>query len=447
MTPEPSHDLVPPRRLSLARQSWLIVALTAVLLAMLLGGGTLAIRAARERLFERAQGEARLLALAPGSLTCATGIARQGRVEGPDLATLGAELVQRARARPGQLVEVSTRTPGPSVWLARANADASLDWWRVDVREPVELRRWFLGMAAVGGLLALIALLSVRGMLTLRRASATFVASLDSLQGDLTAPAPVALVEELVPVSLGVDALTGRLRAALARQRELDLALAREERLSALGRVAAGIAHEVRTPLASMKLRVDLLLGEGAGEPFGADLAHIDAEIHRLERLLEQLLAFVRGKVELRRQPVDLAALLEARAEGMRPLSEDRGVRVQTTGSGLAELDADAIARVIDNLLKNAIEASARGGEVTVSVQQEARDLVIAVSDQGPGVPAEFLPRLFEPFATGRASGTGLGLAIARGIAQSHGGSLEYRRGDARTIFQLRLPRAGGALR
>jgi signal transduction histidine kinase len=124
----------------------------------------------------------------------------------------------------------------------------------------------------------------------------------------------------------------------------------------------------------------------------------------------------------------------------MAPIADARRVRVEVSGAACVPVDSDAIARVIDNLVRNAVEASPSGGQVGVSVANGGDHVRLVVEDAGPGVPEARLVELFEPFFTTKSDGTGLGLALSRAIASAHGGTLEYRREGDATRFELSLP-------
>lgn len=227
----------------------------------------------------------------------------------------------------------------------------------------------------------------------------------------------------------------------LARSREVEAELQRElaqrERLAALGRVAAGVAHEVRNPLASIKLRLDLA---AAGAKLPADvesaLSNASSEIARLDKLVSDLLV-VAGRKTGPREPRSLGELAGARAQVMQPWAEQRGVALSVEGDGRAPVDAEALGRALDNLLRNAIEASPSGGKVTARIQPNGKSVHVTIEDRGPGVPEERAGELFEPFFTTKPDGTGLGLAMTRAIARAHGGDVTYAREGAVTRFEL----------
>ncbi len=214
-------------------------------------------------------------------------------------------------------------------------------------------------------------------------------------------------------------------RLAAARQRSLEMAaqVAASERLAALGRMAAGIAHEIRNPMAAMRLRAENALAGDVARQRTALEASL-AQIGRVDALIAELLAMTQRRVP-QPVPVSLAAFVEARADAHRDLADTRGVALSVSAPpSQCRLDPGIAGRALDNLLLNAIQHTGPDGEVRVSAEAEHGRVRIEVADTGSGVPPGLQPRLFEPFATRRPDGTGLGLAIARELAEAHGGRL-----------------------
>jgi signal transduction histidine kinase len=279
----------------------------------------------------------------------------------------------------------------------------------------------------------------LRMLSAVEKGVSTLRGSLGALADDLDAQVARSPVREIDEVAGGIDSLARKLRGARDEHDRLTRELANRERLAALGRVAAGIAHEVRNPLAAMKLRADLARTGGEATPAVArDLEDIASEIARLDRLVSDLLV-VAGRRSGPKVEVDLGNLVARRASLLTPWATERGVALTATGSARAEVDADAVARAVDNLLRNAVEASPSGGTVVAEVRTTQGAVGIDVVDEGPGVAPDRSAELFEPFFTTKPEGTGLGLALARAVAGAHDGTLSYAREGKTTRFTLAL--------
>jgi signal transduction histidine kinase len=218
-----------------------------------------------------------------------------------------------------------------------------------------------------------------------------------------------------------------RLRAAEAARATLAARVAGTERLASLGRVAAGVAHEIRNPLAAIRLRVE---GLPASEQARADA--LLTQIARIDRLLGELLSATQTPVP-RPAATDLDALLAEVAAAHPPIEVINPIPV-------AMLDPELTRRILDNLATNARRATPPGGRVRVEVSRHQQHLLIAVADEGPGVDPAIAERIFEPFVTGSAEGTGLGLAIARELAEAQGGTLRHEPSPRGARFVLALP-------
>ncbi len=307
--------------------------------------------------------------------------------------------------------------------------------------QPVVAGRETRGLRAVVVLLALLSfglvVASLRTLRAVERDVSTLRSSLGALATDLKAPLSRPALRELGEVASGIAALALELDRAQVERDRLTRDLAAGERLAALGRVAAGIAHEVRNPLASMKLRADLARTGGEATPAVArDLDDIASEIARLDRLVSDLLV-VSGRRAGPREELDLGELVTRRIALLAPWAAEKGVALATEGSGRARVDADGISRALDNLLRNAVEASPAGGRVDVQVHGDARGARVVVADRGKGVPEDRATELFEPFFTTKPGGTGLGLPLARAVAAAHEGTLTYARQGERTLLTM----------
>lgn len=234
----------------------------------------------------------------------------------------------------------------------------------------------------------------------------------------LEARASATLAVGLLSAMLAVLSAVALQRATRGRERALAEA-ARARHLSALGEMSAVLAHEIKNPLASLKGHAQLMeesFTEGTKEHAKAE--RIVREATRIERLTDDLLAFVRSGA-IARAPIDPRSIVRSALEGTSGVTVDDARAPQTV-----EADGERLRGALENLVRNAVQASPAPGSVEVSVAADAAHLVVAVRDRGAGIPPGDEARIFEPFHTTRTHGTGLGLAIARRVAEAHGGTL-----------------------
>jgi signal transduction histidine kinase len=235
-------------------------------------------------------------------------------------------------------------------------------------------------------------------------------------------------------------------RVALTVEREQAVAeLEDARRLAALGQFAAAIAHDIRTPLTSISLNVQILRRKLQLSP--DDREHLDIaleELARLDRSVAEILDFAKP-VKLAPQPVDLGELVETTTRGLSPVLSEKGValRCEPIVDLTVHGDPQRLRQVLVNLVGNAADASRPGAEVTISARPSAGRVAIEVEDHGRGIRADDLPRIFEPFFTTRPDGTGLGLAICHKVVRAHGGDIQVRStpGEGST-FTVLLPLA-----
>jgi signal transduction histidine kinase len=220
-------------------------------------------------------------------------------------------------------------------------------------------------------------------------------------------------------------------RVALAVERRQAVSeLEDARRLAALGHFAAAIAHDIRTPLTSISLNVQILRRKL--ELSDDDREHLDIaleELARLDKSVAEILDFAKP-VKLAAEAIDLGALVETTAHSLEPVLSDRGVALHcepATALPAVQGDPQRLRQVIINLVGNAAEASQRGAAVTVRALARAERVAIEIEDRGRGIAADDLPRIFEPFFTTRPDGTGLGLAICHKVVRAHGGEIEVR--------------------
>ena len=240
---------------------------------------------------------------------------------------------------------------------------------------------------------------------------------------------------DLDRVVAALNSAASRLAAAQAEAAGLAARVAQSERFAALGRVAAGVAHEVRNPVAAMRLRAEnALAGDDARRRAALDA--ILAQLGRLERLTGELLAMTQKRTP---EPVTTAvrALLDACVADQTP--SDRRITVDAPDFS-ATLDPGILRRALDELLHNASRHTPPGGVVTLSAFPSPGGLVVRVADSGPGVPPELRDNLFEPFVTGRPDGTGLGLAIAHEMIAALSGRLVMEPTTCGACFRIDIP-------
>ena len=273
-------------------------------------------------------------------------------------------------------------------------------------------------------------------------------ASLAQAEGDVVPVLEATGVRELDRIVEGFNRHRLRFEEARATLREAARQRGRDQRLAALGRMTGSIAHEIRNPIAAMRLKAEnALAGAPARQPDA--LRAIVGQIDRLEGLVQSLLGLVQP-LALAPREVALAAWLDERAASVEARAAGAGVAlvVRRDGPVSAVFDPVHAARAIDNLLDNAVRHTPRGGRVTLAALRDEpavagrapAPLRLRVDDTGSGVDEAVQAQLFEPFATGRADGTGLGLALAREVALAHGGDLRHVALDPGSRFELELP-------
>ncbi len=332
-------------------------------------------------------------------------------------------VVTRIQERAAQLVAAFEA----AIARARAGADAA----------ERRILAWLVGLLLGAPLLAAAVSLSIgrsiAGPLAILRAGAARLA-----EGDLSVRIDEAGPDEFRALARRFNEMAAAIASHQAR-------LVESEKLAGIGRLAAGVAHEINNPLGVILGYVRLLRRKAEGG-LDADLAIVEEEGLRAKEIVDGLLELARP-LPPERERVALRELCEevlARLGEARVLEE---VALRVSGAATADGHAGKLRQVVTNLVRNAAEAAGRGGRVELALAEEGGRATVEVRDDGPGVAAAARERLFEPFFTTRDRGTGLGLAISRAIARAHGGDVELAAGGASgggACFRLTLPRSAG---
>lgn len=318
-----------------------------------------------------------------------------------------------------------TKTPGGVAWAARRVSLA---------RDPLEeTGRWWLSALVLFTLIGMLGIVSIWYML--HSGVAGIRRGLHRLEDDFTYRLPMIRGD----FGLIAQAINGMADRRVALETELR----RQDRLAALGKVVSGVAHEVRNPLNSMKLTLQLLdrrIKKGA--PITHEIQEALREIDRLDMIVSRLLVFGRPGM-VNRHVQSVMPLIEQAVKMVREPAQQKGVRIsieKPNATPAADVDGPQIVQVLINLLLNAIDASPSPGAVSIEAGLEDIRTCIRVSDQGEGIPESARPHIFDAYFTTKPNGSGLGLAVSREIVASHGGSLEFDTGPSGTAFTLALP-------
>jgi two-component system sensor histidine kinase HydH len=218
------------------------------------------------------------------------------------------------------------------------------------------------------------------------------------------------------------------------------------ERLAELGTLTGGLAHEIKNPLSTIQLNLQLLredLPETSGRLVNR-LNTVQKEASRLREYLDDFMRFA-GKIELQRAPVDIYNLMEELTDFYTPQAQLQRVQIRICRADhpiVANLDERLVKQAVLNLMINALQAMpAHGGEIILSAREEPGHVLVDVTDIGGGIPRETLARIFDAYYSTKKGGTGLGLAISRRIAEEHGGKItvasEVGKGS---VFTLDFP-------
>ena len=321
---------------------------------------------------------------------------------------------------------------------------------RMEILTIEAQRRERDSMRALVALALVTALVGVVTSLYARRVLAPLTAVTQRAEavaeGDLTP-------REVAPSSDEIGELATTFEGMVAAIQRARLELVHAERLATIGKMAAHVTHEIRNPLSSIGLNLELLEEELVAGDAGAEakqlLAAIKGEVDRLSRIAEQYLSVARRPApRLERERVD--DLVRELVAFVRPELERAGVSVAlTVDDGLPDvaLDEAQVRQALLNLVRNAREAMPKGGEVAIGVRKAVGGGVdVLVDDEGAGIPEDVRASIFDPFFTTKQRGTGLGLAVTREIVEAHRGAIACEaRERGGTRFRIHLPAFEGA--
>ncbi len=265
------------------------------------------------------------------------------------------------------------------------------------------------------------------------------------LQPPAEAASSVRALNKLLDIELAIMVRHYQLDSndrLIARERKMQA-----DRISAMQTMTAGLAHEVRNPLNAAKLQLELLdrrlRRETTDERLTQPTELAQMEIVRLTELLNDFLAFARPP-ELNLQDRDVTEIVSHVCDLERPNAEKRHISFIVTipdAEIVARIDGPKLHQVVDNIVRNAMEAVGDGGRVAVSMASTHDEIEIAIEDDGPGIPVEMQARIYEPFFTTKEGGTGLGMSIVHSLVSLHGGAIALDSGAHGTKFLVTLPR------
>lgn len=303
---------------------------------------------------------------------------------------------------------------------------------------------WLTGILGVGATGAV--LLAVQFTRPIRSLESSFGRV---VEGDLDVRVDPRRPDEIGKLTGSFNEMVVRLRES----RDMEKRLAESERLAAIGRLAAGVAHEVRNPLNAMRLTMQQLADKSAPpadseerERFERYAALITSELARLERMVSTFLDLSRSD-EPARDRIDVAESLRAAIALFESEATEREVTLgeAVEGAPLIEGDRERLPTVWNNLITNALQAVVAGGRIEIRVREEGDEVVVEVADDGAGIAPDALEHVWEPFWSGRPDGAGLGLSLVRSIVERHGGRVAAESAPGRgTTIRVRFPRAGG---
>jgi signal transduction histidine kinase len=293
----------------------------------------------------------------------------------------------------------------------------------------------------------LLTLFTVRG---LQNGVRKIEGGLKGLENDLASEIPIESdPDEIRQIAQAINRLGNTLREKIDNEKQIADRLRHAERLAALGRLIAGVAHEVRNPLATIRLRIQMCQQDSSSIDVRESCAVALQEVERLNEMVNRLLSFARP-VHLQTERTSIGQLIEHRLANFAELARKHNVKLLARSdhaSKPVQIDQNRIAEVFDNIIHNAIDAMAEsGGTLCVNVTAEAEtsessEVCVEFNDTGVGIGSDVIGRVFDPFFTTKSSGTGLGLSICHELVRAHGGQIQVTSAQGRgTTVRILLP-------
>jgi len=305
------------------------------------------------------------------------------------------------------------------------------------------------GLAAAALASVLLTLLVIRN---LQGGVRKIESGLQALEGNLSSRINVVdEPQEIKHIVQAINRLGTTLKEKMDYEKQMEGQLRHAERLASLGRLVAGVAHEVRNPLATIRLRVQMCRRDASDPKVKESCVVALEEIERLNGIVNRLLNFARP-IQLELEPVDLRTLVRERVHSFDDYALSHHVQLMTNlpnRNFLIMIDKDRMAQVFDNIIQNALEAMAdHGGTLSVTVashkeNEDGNGVCVEFQDTGKGMKSADIGHVFDPFFTTKPSGTGLGLSICHELVRAHGGDIKIESEEGRgTNVTVTIPSA-----
>ncbi len=300
---------------------------------------------------------------------------------------------------------------------------------------------------AIGGLMAGVAVAR-----SVNRSIVELIIPVHAATGalnEVVGPLTFSSNANLATIREALDEMANRVSETVQRLQVSQQRIMRSEQMTAIGQLAAGLAHEIRNPLTAMRSLVQMARQSGGASALDdQDIEILGVEIERLNELVQTFLDFARPP-KLSRKIVDLGAIIQRTVQLTQSRIDRQGIKIELhmPESG-TELSADPqqLQQVMLNLVINAIESQPSGGQIEIRLRElpsteMLREVEIQIADRGTGIPPAILDRIFDPFFSTKDAGTGIGLAICQRIIEDHSGSIiPQNRPQGGAIFTIRLP-------